>query len=241
MNSRASTVLRVATIVLIVAIAALGVLLVQFLISNAGNTTPRTELERAVIAAEEAVKANPESAPSRVKLAAAYLENKAVNAARDQALIAIRLAPEQPEGYYILGLIESRAGNNDEALKQLTKAAETQGQLAAFYQDVWRATASVHERSGDTSEAIGAMDQALNFGPENAELLVARARLYEAEKRWADALYDFSMAAQFVPDFQDAVEGARRVAREHPEAVAEMKKRFEAAPPESTTEPEDAQ
>ena len=233
MDYRATTVLRIVTIVLIVAIAGLGVLLVQYLVSNAGTATPRSEVERAVAAAEEAVRANPESAPARIKLAAAYLESNANSAAREQATIAIRLAPKDPAGPYILGLIESRSGNDEAAIKQLTKAAETDGQLAGFYQDVWRSLAAAHERSGDTSEAIGAMNEALNYGPENAELLTNRGRLYEKEEKWTDALYDFVMAAQFVPDYKLAVESARRVANEHPEAVKKMQKKFEASPPKS--------
>lgn len=233
MNSRLSTVLRIATILLVVAIVGVTVLLGRFLIAGSASDTPRTELERAVVAAEQAVKADPESAPSRVKLAAAYLETNAVNAAREQAEIAIRLAPEAPEGYYILGLVESRDDNASAALKQLTKAAQTQGQLAGFYQDVWRATAAVHERSGNTSEAIGAMDKALDLGPENAGLLVARALMYEKFERWTDALYDFTLAAQFVPDYAPALEGIERIIQDHPEAVEEMKARFEASPPES--------
>lgn len=234
MDSRLSTVLRVATVVLVVAIVAVAALLAQFLITGGGTSdAPRTELERAVFAAEQAVKADPESAPARVKLAAAYLESNAINAAREQAEIAIRLAPEAPEGTYVLGLVESRAANDEEAIKLLTKAAEMQGQLAGFYQDVWRAAAAVHGRSGDTSSAIGAMDQALSFGPENAELLVARATFYEQDERWADALYDYTLAARFVPDFEPALDGAQRIVEKHPEAVAEMQERFEAEPPGS--------
>lgn len=235
MDYRAATVLRVVTIVLIVAIAGLGVLLVQYLITNASETTPRSELERAVVAAEEAVRANPESAPSRIKLAAAYLENNANNAAREQATIAMRLDPKDPAGPYILGLVESKSGNHKAAIVQLKKAADTDGQLAGFYQDVWRSLSSAYERSGDTSEAIGAMNKALNYGPENAELLTNRGRLYEGEKRWADALYDYVLAANFVPDYKQAVDSAKRIAREHPEAVKQMEKKFETEPPASMT------
>lgn len=237
MNTRVTLLLRVVTAVLIVAILIVGGLMGRFLLMGSDADAPRSELERAVVAAEAAVKADPESAPARVKLAAAYLETGAINAAREQAEIAIRLAPEAPEGYYVLGLVEGRDGDDVAALKQLTKAAQTQGQLAGFYQDVWRATAAVHERSGDTSAAIGAVDEALRLGPENAELLVARGRLFEVDERWADALYDYTIAAQFVPDYEPALEGAERIVRGHPEAVDEMVERFDIEMPESDSEP----
>lgn len=236
MNARISLLLRVFTAILIVSILIVAALMGRFLIMGSDVDAPRSELERAVVAAEAAVKADPESAPARVKLAAAYLETKAVNAAREQATIAIRLAPEAPEGYYILGLVEARDGDDAAALKQFTKAAETQGQLAGFYQDVWRAVAAVHERSNDTSAAIAAVDQALRLGPENAELLVARGRFYEDDKRWADALYDYTIAAQFVPDYEPALDGAERIVRKHPEAVDEMVERFDIQMPEQDSE-----
>lgn len=237
MNPRALPVLKIVTVVLIVAIAAIAVLFVQFFVSQGGAKAPRTELERAVFAAEEAVRANPENGDARIKLAAAYLESGAIEAAREQAKIATRIAPNDPTGYYILGLVESKGGNNKEALKYLDKAAETKGQLAGFYQDVWRAKSSAYERSGDTSQAIFAMDQALNMGPENAELLVNRARLYEAMKRWTDALYDYTLAAQFSPDYKEALDGVKRVATGHPDAVKEVQKKFEVTPPGMETSP----
>lgn len=233
MDYRATNVLRIVTIVLVIAIAAVGVLLVSYLIADSGDTTPRTELERAVIAAEEAVRANPESAPSRIKLAAAYLESGALAAAREQADIAIRLSPDDPEGPYILGLIESKDGDHKAAIVQFRKAVGAEGQLAAFYQDVWRSMSSAYERSGDTSQAIGAMDEALNFGPENAELLANRGRLYEAEERWVDALYDYVQAITFVPDYEEALEAARRIVRDHPEALEKLQYQFEVEAPES--------
>lgn len=236
MDTRMSRALRVITIVLAVAIVGMVALFVRYLTMGWEGSTPTTELERAVIAAEAAVKADPESAPARVKLAAAYLENNAVSAAREQAQTAIKLAPQDPSGYYVLGLIESKAGNTAAALKQLGVAANTQGQIAGFYQDVWRATASVHSRSGDTSEAIAAMGRALDYGPENAELFVARAALYEQEKRWADALYDYTQATLFVPDFEPALEAARTIAADHPEAVEELRERFGVEPPEGVVE-----
>lgn len=235
MDSRASLVLKIVTVVLIVAIAALGVLMVQYLISNAGNVTPRTELERAAVSAEEAVRANPENSDARIKLAAAYLENGALNAARDQAKIAVRLKPKDPSGYYILGLVEARDGKDKEALKQFQTAVDTKGQLAGFYLDVYRAMAAAYDRSGETSEAIGAMNKAINYGPENAELLYARGQLFEAKKKWADALYDYVAAMQYVPDYAEAVNAAKALAKAHPEAVKEMQKRFDEKAPESVT------
>lgn len=231
MDSRASLVLKVVTIVLIVAVVGLGVLMVQYLITNAGNVTPRTELERAVVSAEEAVRANPENSDARIKLAAAYLENGALSAAREQAKIAVRLKPKDPSGFYILGLVEAKDGNDKEAIKQFTTAVDTKGQLAGFYLDVYRAMAAAYDRSNDSSKAIDAMNKAINYGPENAELLYARGKLYEGKKQWVDALYDYVSAMQYVPDYTEAVTAAKALAKAHPEAVKEMQKRFDEKAP----------
>lgn len=227
MSSRYALALRIVTFVLVAAILGVAGLMVRYLVVNAGNSTPRTELERAVFAAEQAVTADPEDPTARIKLASAYLEQGAVAAAREQANIAARLAPNDPAVYYIRGLAEARDGDDEAAIKTLTKAAGMKGQLAGFYADVWAAIAAAEERTGDTKAAIAAIDEALNNGPENAVLLYERGRLYEESGRPADAYFDYVQVVNFVPDHTEANEGLTRIAKQNPEAVEQARKRFE--------------
>lgn len=225
MRFRLSGVLNVLTIVLVVGIVVMIVLFAAFLLDR--DRTPRTELERAVVAAEEAVRANPEDANARIKLAAAYLETGALAAAEEQASIAARLAPADPSAQYALGLVYSKRGDDEKAIVTLTKAANMEGQLAGFYQDVWAALAQSYQRTEQYDKALESINKALNFGPENALLLIERAQIYEKQEQWADALYDYQMARSYSPDLQEAVDGAARIANDHPESVEEAKKRFE--------------
>lgn len=216
MESRISLVLRVATVVLVIAIVGVGALMVREIAFR--DPTPRTEAERAVVAAEQAVRANPEDPAARVKLAAAYLEQGATRSAAEQAEIAVRLAPADPAGYYVLGIAQRRNGDNEAAIRNLEKAVGTEGQVAAFYQDAYAALARAYEDMGDIDKALEMMDESINNGPENVVLLVERAQMYERLERWAEALFDYTLAMRYVPDYEPAVERFDEIAAQHPDA-----------------------
>lgn len=236
MQSRIVLALRMLTLVLILAIVAVAVLMVLHFFDT--DRAPRTELERAIYAAEDAVRATPDSASARIKLASAYLEGGAVGSAREQADIAVRLAPSDPAAYYILGLVQMEQGDTGEAIDSYTKATSMQGQVAAFYQDAWAALAKAYVEADMPDKALEAIDTSLDFGPENALLLVERAKIYEEREAWADALYDYAQAAQF--GFHEAAEDVARLIEDHPEALVEAQERFGLGPDgsfESTTSP----
>ncbi|MDH4139419.1 MAG: tetratricopeptide repeat protein [Coriobacteriia bacterium] len=224
MHPRLLPVLRISRYVLIGGIIVLAALVGIYLLEK--DTTPRTELERAMLAAEDAVRANPESSSARIKLAAAYLESGALASAEDQALYAVRLAPEDPAAYYVLGLVKSRRGETDAAIENLKRAVEMEGQLAGFYQDASAALALVYEDAERWDDALAAMDEALDYGPENARMLLLRAGMYERREAWADALYDYVQAVRFTPELDEAREGISAITSSHQEAVEEMEQRF---------------
>jgi tetratricopeptide (TPR) repeat protein len=216
MDSRISLLLRVVMVVLVVVILGIGAMFVREVAFK--DPTPRTEAERAVVASEEAVRANPEDPAARTKLASAYLERGAVASAIEQAQIAVRLAPSEPAGYYVLGLAQRRNGDSDAAIKSLETAVATEGQLAAFYQDAYAALSRAYEDRGDEEKAIEAMDESIKNGPENVVLLVERAKMYERLEKWAEAIFDYTLAMRYVPNYEPAVEGFDNLAAAHPDA-----------------------
>jgi tetratricopeptide (TPR) repeat protein len=234
---RAIPWLKASIVVLAVALVLLAGLIVRQMIAGQTPGVPRTELERAVFAAEEAVKANPNDAAARVKLAAAYVEEHANTAALEQAKIAVRLAPQDPSGYYVLGLAKDASGDPKGALEALKTATSTSGQLAGFYQDAYTALARVQEELGDRKAAIASMGKAIDNGPENAVLLFTRGEMYERDKQWVNALDDFSSALQYVPDYTAARQAFDRVRVTHPEALGQLQKRQTAPAPKKTTRP----
>lgn len=225
MSPKALSIMRAVIAVLVIAILVVGGALIrQLLAGNSG--VPRTELERAVFAAEEAVKANPSDPAARVKLASAYLEEGSPAAAIEQAQNAIRLAPKDPTGYYILGLSESKKGDSASAVKDLKTAVATTGQQAGFYQDAYVSLAHELEKAGDLKGAKSALDKAIDNGPENVLVLDERASFAERQKDWYAAALDYAWSLQYVPDYQPAKDGLSRMQSQHPseskQAIAQI-------------------
>lgn len=226
MLSHSTPLLKVLIVVLTLAVLILVGAFVRLVVVGASPATPRTELERAVFAAEEAVKANPEDPTARFKLAAAYVSQGGHQAAVEQAQLGIRLAPSDPSGYYILGLAQVGAGDLQGAIENLKKAVNTEGQLAGFYQDANAALARALDQSGDVEGAISHMQGALSNGPENTLLLFELGQLYERNGKWMEALENYGWALGYVPDYEPAREAFDRLALEHPEALEELQKAY---------------
>ncbi len=230
MLERAVPFLKVLIVVLLVALVALTAGLVRYMLFGRDSITPRTELERGILAAEEAVKANPQDQAARVKLAAAYLEARSVGTATQQANIAIRLDPTDPTGFYILGLCQDAAGDRAGAQKSLTKAVGMKGQLAGFYADAWASLAKVQERDGKQKEALKSMGKALDSSPENSLLLFDRAQMRERMKDYTWALDDYESALSFDPEFKEARDAYDRLRKEQPQAYKKLRKAYPKAP-----------
>ncbi len=182
------------------------------------------------MAAEEAVKANPNDPTARIKLAAAYLEMNSAGQALQQAKEAVRLEPKQPDPYYMLGLVEFKTGDNKNAITHLQTAVNTKGQTAQFYQDALVTLANAQEASGDRKNALVTLGKAIDFGPENTPLLVQRAQMYERDSSWFLAATDYAWALTYVPNYDPARSALERIKKEHP---AEYKKAVDAVAAQS--------
>lgn len=230
MLPRATPLLKLLVLVLTITCLVLLGAFARILIAGTQPDAPRTEMERAAFAVEEAVRANPEDAASRLKLAASYLERKNFAAAIEQGSIAIRLAPDDPTGYYILGLAEAENGEAKNAIEHLTKAVETSGQLAQFYQDAYAALSRVHENAGDMEAALTSMALALSNGPENAILLYQQGQLFERNEKWVEALENYGWAMEYAPDEEEIEQAFTRLAAAQPDALKELEERYKENP-----------
>ncbi|RJQ54659.1 MAG: hypothetical protein C4521_03950 [Actinobacteria bacterium] len=233
MLEKAVPYLKVAIVVLLVGLVVATAGLVRYFLSGPPQA-PRTELERAVFAAEEAVRANPQDPVGRVKLSAAYLEAGSTGSAVEQAQFAVRLAPEDPSGYYALGLAQEASNDLEAAEKTLQKTTSMKGQLAPFYADAYVALARVQDRRGDVKTAIKSMESALKNAPENSYYLYRRGQLFERAEEWVAALADYRGALDFVPDYEEAREAYDRLAREHPDALKKLNAMQKAGTPEKS-------
>jgi tetratricopeptide (TPR) repeat protein len=236
-SSRMLPLLRLAIVVMAVLIVVALAFILRDGVFRGGlgaNQTPRTELERATVSAEEAVKANPNDGTARIKLAAAYLETGATGQALAQAKIAVRLEPKAADPYYMLGLAEAKAGDNKNAIIHLTQAVDTKGQQAQFYQDANVTLARVQEAVGDRKTALVTLGKAIDFGPENTPLLLERASMFERDNKWYLAGIDYAWALTYVPNDSAARTALERIKKDHPKeyakAVAYVASEVEARP-----------
>jgi tetratricopeptide (TPR) repeat protein len=239
---RTSTILRVLMVVLVIGLVVMAGAFVRLIVTGGQPDTPRTELERAVFAAEEAVKANPEDPNARLKLAAAYMEQDSYGLAEEQAEIALRLNPSEAGAFYVIGLSQFKQDNNKEAIENLTKAIDAEGQVAQFYQDAYVALARAQEADGDQEAALASLDRAIDFGPENALILYERGQMYERQENFTYAAMDYGWALSYVPSYQPARDAFARIQEEHPDDWEEAVDLLEstASPSDGAPQPEDA-
>lgn len=219
MSLRIVSLLRIFVVIAVVGIVVLGIAFVQALLLG-DDTTPRTAAERAIASAEEAVRANPDDAVARSRLAAAYLEQGSPTKAIEQAEFALRLNPEMPDAYFVLGEAKLRNNDIEGAIASLTSAANMTGQFAPFYQEVWVALARAQEQAKDYKAALDSFQNALQYGPDNATIYIERGQMLERRENWFEAAYDYAYTLLILPDSAEAKEGLARIEKGQPEDYA---------------------
>lgn len=196
---------------LVLGILGTGAAIARYALLDDKLDAPRTETERAVYLAVQAVKADPNDAQARVKLAAAYLEMGKVASAVKEARTATRLAPDNGQAFYVLGLTERQQGKLEEAAKNFEKAAKMDGQLGPFYQTCWVELAKTRMEQEKYKQAIKAYDEALDYGPESAPILYDLGVAFEKSGDKKTALAYYKETLQFVPDYREALAAAKRL------------------------------
>lgn len=205
------TVIRWLTYLVIAGIIFVSVLLVNSLVNQTRIKTPRTEVERAIVVAEMAVKADPNDPRARANLAAAYLAAGRFSDAVRQSEYAIRLNPDDGSGYLVLGIAQRELGRFDDAVKNIRRAIEDKNKTADWYVKAWLELAITYEKKGDYKKAKEALDGAIGFFPEAANLYLERARVTEKLGNYYGALLDYQAVLTFDPDNREAREAIDRI------------------------------
>ena len=114
------------------------------------------------------------------------LNRKDLESAVRSAQRAIELAPEDPEGYYLLGSIEARAGRADDALRHFKEAYD----LDDGYVDAFLAAAEIRLGLGQADACIELCDEVLSFVEDpravtDATLLKFDARIQSEDRAGA--------------------------------------------------------
>lgn len=205
------TLIRWMTYLVIASIIFVSILLVNSLMNQTKNKTPRTEAERAIIVAETAVKADPNDPKARANLAAAYLAAGRYSDAIKQAEYAIKLNPDEGTGYLVMGIAQRELGAYDDAIKNIERALKDQEKTADWYVKAWLELATTYEKKGDFKKAKEALDGAIGYFPEAADLYFERARITEKLGNYYGALLDYQAVLEFDPENNQAREAINRI------------------------------
>jgi tetratricopeptide (TPR) repeat protein len=205
------TVIRGLIYVLVAAIIFVFILLINSYVNQTKNKTPRSEAERAIIVAETAVKADPNDPKARANLAAAYLAAGRYSDALKQADYAIKLNPDEGTGYLVKGIAQRELGQFDDSIKNIERALKDQSKTADWYMKAWIELALTYEKKGDLKKAKEALDGAISFFPEGADLYYERARISEKLGNYYGALLDYQAVLEFDPDNRQAREAINRI------------------------------
>ncbi|MEE9608723.1 MAG: tetratricopeptide repeat protein [Myxococcota bacterium] len=95
------------------------------------------------------------------------------------------------------------AGRYDDAAREIELAVRTHPRDAALH----RQAAGIHERRGDTAQAIGHLEVAIQITPSDAELWIQLGELENSRENIADAYVAFRRATELAPDDVRAVSG----------------------------------
>jgi tetratricopeptide (TPR) repeat protein len=92
--------------------------------------------------------------------------------------------PESFQAYALLGQVQARLKNWDQSKAALEKALSINSAWAPAYRDL----ASVYAAQSDTEGAIKVCERGLQAMPDNTDLRLLEASLYERLKRYSDAI-----------------------------------------------------
>jgi tetratricopeptide (TPR) repeat protein len=110
-------------------------------------------------------------------------------AARSDTDTALRASPRHAQLLCLRGLCELKDGNPAAAYASFTESIQVDASLA----DAWANRASAQIKRGDTEGALLDLTHALSLR-KDASAFYNRGRIYEAQKKWAAAIEDYSQA-----------------------------------------------
>ena len=128
-----------------------------------------------------------------INLGEDFLEHGDINSARLKFLDAAVLAPEDPQLYNRLGMLEMSQGNFDKAQKYYTKACELAPDVSRYHMRL----GDSFQRLGKYEDSIQSYARSLELEPKNAPAWNNRGFANFNINRWNEALrcYDESMTA----------------------------------------------
>jgi tetratricopeptide (TPR) repeat protein len=136
-----------------------------------------------------------DEAQSAIERGKALLARGDFDLADSELAQAIRLAPENPEGFLLRGQISEQQGEDDRALDDYSTAVQLDvSQLLTFAQRLLAFTAR-----RDFASAVADADQSIQVNRRLCRTCFLRSTLYSRRNEWAKAVADYNQILQLDP------------------------------------------
>ena len=180
--------------------------------------------------AKRAVEMAPGSPYTHAELSTICYRSRLPECATHEAMVFLKLRPEDASAYIILGHARELQGHDDEALEAYTEAKL----LHPGYSETFAGFGRVYGRQGELEKATTAFEQAIKLERGDApEYSCELAQLYLAEGYPRKAIETLQEAKQINPDRLDilmTLGDAYLVGEQYPAAIRQYKDVLEVAP-----------
>ena len=202
----ASPILSGVIVVLILLILVLAVLIVRsvFFVSPA----PRTVAERDILAAEQAVRAEPANAIRHVDLGIAYFQAGMNERALSEFDTALQYDKNSFDAHFQMGRVHQSQKDFKLAIQEFEKAVKINKTLSSAY---FQLGMIYLEEKRDYKKAAEEFQAALKSGPMLSDVHYYLGFSYEKLGQKEGALKEYREAIKFIPDFKAAREGVERL------------------------------
>ncbi|MFZ0432790.1 MAG: tetratricopeptide repeat protein, partial [Candidatus Acidiferrales bacterium] len=162
---------------------------------------PRTAAERVATALPfPGVSETFEFGRNNLSFGSIFFERGYMDQAEEFFRLALRDDPSSAEALYGLGSIYLRQQKNDAARQSFQRAVGLHASYPGTLPKAWNNLGILAARDGQTDEAIGDFERALQIDPANVIALENLGSAYRQEKRWAEARSALERALQLSPD-----------------------------------------
>ena len=153
--------------------------------------------EKALHAAQEAVRLDPRLAEAHFALGSVYSATGRTADATSELKRALELEPNSDEGYRRLGSALLAAGRKNEAIA----AYQTAIRLSPYYPDNYQVLGDAYLDRGENEKALDAYRRVTELEPGKAAGYEGMGGVHFREGKWTESLPEFQKALELHPDY----------------------------------------